>query len=311
MKKKMFYEMRLKHARRQAEAAVNEGAVGKDLVIGELEKARVALDRAIKSVTRTNDDDKIESASPQSPSASLSQSPLLQKLNIAKTSILIETEATMKAFHTCRVLSRAMADERERRMMVELETGGNVRLEDGSPGKDWRDECAALVRARFRGTGARLAGDDGPRVSGLRVTRVTRITNRALRERYEKAVIARADQQKREIHLAKVKRIEKRAVPTREDVDAVSQILRGAECVFRKPVQGIRYPGEVVRPTRSPGHQLFPYLVVIPAPVLGVLRRALRRRRGRAARGKDTSTATRGTSNRFRDFARDDATSAP
>ena len=211
MKKKMFYEMRLKHARRQAEAAVNEGAVGKDLVIGELEKARVALDRAIKSVTRTNDDDKIESASPQSPSASLSQSPLLQKLNIAKTSILIETEATMKAFHTCRVLSRAMADERERRMMVELETGGNVRLEDGSPGKDWRDECAALVRARFRGTGARLAGDDGPRVSGLRVTRVTRITNRALRERYEKAVIARADQQKREIHLAKVKRIEKRA----------------------------------------------------------------------------------------------------
>ena len=82
--------------------------------------------------------------------------------------------------------------------------------------------------------------------------------------------------------------VEERAVPAREHVDAVAQVLRRAECVFREPVQGVGDAGQVVRPARAPAHQVLADLVVVPAPVFGVLRRALRGRgrgRGRARRG--------------------------
>lgn len=71
------------------------------------------------------------------------------------------------------------------------------------------------MRSRFRGIGEKVAGDDAPRVSGLRVTRVTRITNRATRERFERAVVRRADLKKEAHHAAKLRRIERRAGRTK------------------------------------------------------------------------------------------------
>ena len=196
-------------------------AKGEAYVIRELDRARVALDRAIRHTEKTLADaeeekDGVFEASPlenekPDPGADAtisandenalhdekddaetgdntltsSSRTLLASLESAKTSVLVECEATTRAFETCRSASRALADARDARARLELETGGNVRLEDGAPEAPWRDECAALARARFRGVGARLAGDDGPRVSGVRVARVTRVHNRALRERFE------------------------------------------------------------------------------------------------------------------------------
>ena len=230
MKKTMFYEMRARHARRRADQAVAAAAKGEAYVIRELDRARVALDRAIRHTEKTLADaeeekDGVFEASPlenekPDPGADAtisandenalhdekddaetgdntltsSSRTLLASLESAKTSVLVECEATTRAFETCRSASRALADARDARARLELETGGNVRLEDGAPEAPWRDECAALARARFRGVGARLAGDDGPRVSGVRVVRVTRVHNRALRERFERAAARRADE---------------------------------------------------------------------------------------------------------------------
>ena len=247
MKKTMFYEMRARHARRLADQAVAAAAKGEAYVTRELDRARVALDRAIRHTEKTLADaeeakdgvffeasfrevarreNENEKPDPARADATLRREPptrtvsaenaenafepkkddaetgdtltssrtLLASLESAKTSVLVESEAMTRAFETCRSASRALADARDARARLELETGGNVRLEDGAPEAPWRDECAALARARFRGVGARLAGDDGPRVSGVRVVRVTRVHNRALRERFERAAARRADE---------------------------------------------------------------------------------------------------------------------
>ena len=65
------------------------------------------------------------------------------------------------------------------RLMVELETDGNIRLEDGKPSDVWYSSCVDLVNSRFL-----HAEYSEFKISGLRVTRVTRIHNRFLRNRF-------------------------------------------------------------------------------------------------------------------------------
>ena len=56
--------------------------------------------------------------------------------------------------------------------MTELETGGNIRFEEGKITDKWFASCVDLVRARSN-------------KDTLQVTRVTRIHNRFLRNRFE------------------------------------------------------------------------------------------------------------------------------
>jgi hypothetical protein len=67
-----------------------------------------------------------------------------------------------------------------RRLLVELETGGNIRMEDGRPTDLWYKSCVDLLHSRF------FKEDFAEhRVAGLRVVQVTRIHNRFLRNRFE------------------------------------------------------------------------------------------------------------------------------
>ena len=79
------------------------------------------------------------------------------------------------------------------RLMLELETGGNVRLEDGTPRDLWFKSCADLLhsrfhRARFSHRVSHSTSNSNrtqAAVESLRVTRVTRIHNRLLRNNFE------------------------------------------------------------------------------------------------------------------------------
>eukprot|EP00762_Andalucia_godoyi_P006959 ANDGO_08261.mRNA.1 Internalin-I len=68
------------------------------------------------------------------------------------------------------------------RLMVELESGGNVRLEEGRPKDIWFTSCVDLVRSRFFSSDY---ADPTLGVRGIRVSRVCRIHNRFLRNRFE------------------------------------------------------------------------------------------------------------------------------
>lgn len=66
-------------------------------------------------------------------------------------------------------------------MIVELGTGGNIRLEDGKPSDVWYSSCVELLHSRF------FQRDFVPMgVTGVKVHRVTRVHNRFLRNRFDR-----------------------------------------------------------------------------------------------------------------------------
>lgn len=73
-----------------------------------------------------------------------------------------------------------MSEQNIHRLMTELETGGNIRFEEGKPSDKWFTSCVDLVRSRFNPEHMKYFG-----ITGINVTRVTRIHNRFLRNRFE------------------------------------------------------------------------------------------------------------------------------
>lgn len=73
-----------------------------------------------------------------------------------------------------------MSEQNIHRLMTELETGGNIRFEEGKPTDKWFSSCVDLVRSRFNPEQMKFFG-----INGINVTRVTRIHNRFLRNRFE------------------------------------------------------------------------------------------------------------------------------
>ncbi|XP_063400283.1 uncharacterized protein LOC134684896 [Mytilus trossulus] len=72
------------------------------------------------------------------------------------------------------------ADVIVNRMLIELESGGNVRFEEGSPTDIWFSSCPDLVLSRF------CASDyKDHNVSGIKIHRIIRIHNRMLQTRFD------------------------------------------------------------------------------------------------------------------------------
>jgi hypothetical protein len=71
-----------------------------------------------------------------------------------------------------------------RMFMLELDTGGNVRVEDGSPSCSWWSTCSELLHsAMFPADAQRLELQ-----LSLNIRRITRIHNTAVRRRFDQAV---------------------------------------------------------------------------------------------------------------------------
>jgi hypothetical protein len=78
--------------------------------------------------------------------------------------------------------------------MLELNTGGNVRVEDGNPRSPWWSTCSELLHSS-------LTADDAERLDlqlSLDIRRVARIHNRACRSRFEHAMCTQVPQSRSE-----------------------------------------------------------------------------------------------------------------
>lgn len=69
-------------------------------------------------------------------------------------------------------------------MRLEMESGGNIRYEEGKPSVSWHKSCVQFVQRHF--SLADLSED--VRVRGVAVKSVTKVHNRFLRNRYETTV---------------------------------------------------------------------------------------------------------------------------
>ncbi|CAL8300363.1 unnamed protein product [Boreogadus saida] len=71
-------------------------------------------------------------------------------------------------------------------LLMELQTVGNIRFEDGCPRDSWFASCQGLLQSRFSVGDLKAHG-----VTGLRITSMTRVHNRALRLRFEEKLSLR------------------------------------------------------------------------------------------------------------------------
>ena len=73
-----------------------------------------------------------------------------------------------------------LSEQNIHRLMTELDTGGNIRFEEGRLQDKWFSSCFDLVKSRFNAEQMKAFG-----IIGINVIRVTRIHNRFLRNRFE------------------------------------------------------------------------------------------------------------------------------
>uniref|UniRef100_A0A672RG25 Leucine rich repeat containing 9 n=1 Tax=Sinocyclocheilus grahami TaxID=75366 RepID=A0A672RG25_SINGR len=90
----------------------------------------------------------------------------------------------VEAFHQHNV---ALASDRRditvHFLLLELETVGNIRFEEGNTGEPWFTSCYDLLLSRF------CAWDYKPHhITGIKINRIIRIHNRALRQRFQDKV---------------------------------------------------------------------------------------------------------------------------
>ena len=77
-----------------------------------------------------------------------------------------------------------LSEQNIHRMMTELETGGNIRFEEGRPTDKWFTSCDDLIRSRFDTDYMKKRHG----ITDITILRVTRIHNRFLRNRFEEKV---------------------------------------------------------------------------------------------------------------------------
>ena len=201
MKKKLYYSARAKTLRRDVAGAAKLAEAGRDAMLAEVETALTETRRREKAIERCLDADEDvvggaeqPAASTSAPSSPSSRREWRRRLAAAASALTLESAAIARAFEACASAVHALANARARELAVELETGGNVRFEDGRAAEDaWSASCADLVRGRFFANDYRGRLDaalPGGRPTGVRVLRVARARNRRLRDAFDRAVRA-------------------------------------------------------------------------------------------------------------------------
>ncbi|KAG2775133.1 hypothetical protein PC129_g6964 [Phytophthora cactorum] len=176
IKKKMYYNMRIKtikrdvHSRiRHAEAIRNQAEHHMETSVAALVRQKKEIERFLVEKTENITEDMLEK--------------LEKKLECINSCLRDRCTAVYRMdqdFDRLRTSLRCTSEMSIARLMLELETGGNIRLEDGKPTDAWFGSCVELVRSRLFLPDLQKFG-----INDIRINRVTRINNRFLRNRFQ------------------------------------------------------------------------------------------------------------------------------
>lgn len=182
IKKKMYYNMRIKAIKRDTRARIKHADATRGLAEQQIERRLAALVREKKEIERYVAELTALRRSGDAPADCQATQELTNKLAAIDACLSTKYSAIYRMNYECsrvRAALQAASDINIARLMLELETGGNIRLEDGKPSDAWFVSCVDLVRSRLCASDLRVFG-----VQDVRITRVTRINNRYLRHRF-------------------------------------------------------------------------------------------------------------------------------
>ncbi|CAE8736190.1 unnamed protein product [Polarella glacialis] len=181
-KKRLYYNMRIKMLKRQAADAIRSAktldeerraSIGRDLAAADNTLRRA---NAFQLARRDNAP---EARPPQAedPAESQDRQALVRRLQLNQ----VELEDTNAAWNSFSTAVHGERDAQIRALLLELQTGGNVRFEQGTPETDpWAAQIEDLVKGRFRAEEFSRFG-----ILDLKVQSVTRLHHRSLRIRFE------------------------------------------------------------------------------------------------------------------------------
>lgn len=95
----------------------------------------------------------------------------------------VELRNISKRLAEALTLSYNMTQQLKQQLCVELNTGGNIRLDEVSPKDSWSESAHELVFARFKPENYKKYG-----INGVQINRVFRVVNRGLRLRFDDRV---------------------------------------------------------------------------------------------------------------------------
>ncbi|KAJ8411732.1 hypothetical protein AAFF_G00153700 [Aldrovandia affinis] len=206
LKKMMYYNMRVKSSQRplaKAQAKLlehkrkllklpEERVRALSCTLKHLEYELMEVQAAHRRSARTWEDSPsvpVEGASEGSQSpADLVRDPnfehkLRHKMDAVKERLRLWTRR-LEEIETRHQHHLALTTEKKEKMvhflLMELETVGNIRFEEGSPADPWFNSCYDLLLSRFC-----VWDFKGHGVTGIKINRIIRIHNRALRLRFE------------------------------------------------------------------------------------------------------------------------------
>lgn len=199
MKKKMYYNMRIKTIKRtcsniklalvklvkkfQQQVFKHLKPIEEDLKMAERELDERKVNSSIRNVYTYTDENLV-----QNPLDQCDQTALRNQLEKKTEKRKKDLNRECKDLLTVEKISRAlhgkvdqMCKENISKLITELETGGNIRFEEGKTTDNWYTSCVDLMLSRYQGP------------PHIKVTKVTRIHNRFLRNRFEERLESVAD----------------------------------------------------------------------------------------------------------------------
>ncbi|KAE9140617.1 hypothetical protein PF010_g100 [Phytophthora fragariae] len=183
IKKKMYYNMRIKAIKRDVHGRIRHAETIRNQAEHHMETSVSALVRHKKEIERFLVEN---SAKKDEIAAKVSQemlNALEKKLECVSSCVRDRYSAVYRMnqdFERLRTSLRSTSEMNIARLLLELETGGNIRLEDGKPSDAWFGSCVELVRSRLFLPELQKLG-----VNDIQINRVTRISNRFLRNRFQ------------------------------------------------------------------------------------------------------------------------------
>ncbi|XP_025105112.1 leucine-rich repeat-containing protein 9-like isoform X2 [Pomacea canaliculata] len=202
LKKKMYYNMRTKTVKRNMASLLQKMERHKELDVLMIPYQRLRtltyaikeIEREIEECERTlcqtadvhdSDTESERDAHEQFKTGDRSMSRAFQTkltlLNERKAHWERKCSEVEEVFKEAKQRLQQKADTIINRLEIELETGGNVRFEEGTPEDLWFTSCRDLVMSRFCAKDF-LSHD----IIGVTIHKIIRIQNRILRERFDK-----------------------------------------------------------------------------------------------------------------------------
>lgn len=185
IKKKMYYSMRIKAIKRDIRVRIKNTENIRSQAEQQIEFSLAPLVRQRKEIERYVADLSLRDAKDEEISCigdCQAAQELKKKLECVNDCLKNKYKAIYRMnyeFDRLRTNLQSTSDINISRLLLELETGGNIRLEDGKPSDAWFVSCVDLVRSRLFPAELRSFG-----VQDIRINRVTRINNRYLRHRF-------------------------------------------------------------------------------------------------------------------------------